>query len=98
MCSPTDLFSRKSGRLLALDRLVNDPIVLRIDLSSRALVQNSGNGRTELICGSFLSDHIHSTVLQAWLTRKATRLEEERGESIDFDGSGEDDAVDYSNF
>jgi hypothetical protein len=37
-------------------------------------------------------------VLQAWLTRKATRLEEERGESIDFDGSGEDDAVDYSNF
>ena len=98
MCSPTDLFSRKSGRLLALDRLVNDPIVLRIDLSSRALIQNSGNGRTELICGSFLSDHIHSTVLQAWLTRKATRLEEERSGSIDFDGSGEDDAADYSNF
>lgn len=76
---------------------MHDPIVLKIDLSSRALVQNSGNGRTELICGSFLSDHIHSTVLQAWLTRKATRLEEERG-AIDFDGSEEDGAADYGNF
>lgn len=77
-CNSSDLFNKKLGRTTAIDKLIYDPLVLRLDLSARALLDVTRDGLSwkELPKGSFLQNHVAETIYDNWMQREANRRAE----------------------
>ena len=91
-CRPDEVFNKKKGCQVAAEKLLDDPIVIKLDLSSRCLIPVTAPDpeadpnaeiipvivvRHELPQGTFLANHLANTVVSMWKDRELQRYEQE---------------------
>ena len=75
-CSAGDQYSKKIGVKIAVERLIEDPILLSLNLGAKALVtetSRNGSTRVTLPVGTFISDPLAEVVIEQWESRRASR-------------------------